>query len=69
MATLNIDVMTEGGAKFYRTVKCPVNPLFRPDLKAIERYVHEHCPLLKYEKGVQMIIDYMEIEKVYGKRV
>lgn len=69
MATLNIDVMTEFGARFYRTVKCPVNPLFRPDLKEIERYVRSRCPLLKYERGMQMVIDHSELERVYGRGV
>ena len=57
MATLNIDIMTEGGGKFYRTVRFPVSRPFRISPAALERYIYSRCPLLKYEKDVVLIFE------------
>ena len=57
MKTLSIDVMTEGGVKFYRSLRVPFNPLFKADTGAIERYIYSRCPLLKYERDVVLFID------------
>ena len=57
MAKLDIDIMTEGGRRFYRTVRYEYNPLFKIDLEDIKRFVHSRCPTLKYEKDVVLMID------------
>lgn len=67
MATLILDIMTGGGKKFYRTLKYKFNPLLKINPKAVEEYVFQHCPLLKYERGVMIIYDKVIKEKVYGK--
>lgn len=54
---VNIDVMTHGGERFYRTVRYDYNPLFRMDMKEVEDYVYRKCPTLKGEKGVVLVID------------
>ena len=66
MATLNIDVMTEGGVKFYRTVRFPVSRLFRITPAILERYIYNRCPLLKYERDVVLLIDDSELERING---
>ena len=67
MATLILDIMTGGGKKFYRTLRYSFNPLLKINPKAVEEYVFQHCPLLKYERGVMIIYDKVIKEKVYGK--
>jgi len=57
MAILIIDIMIRGGKKFYRTLRYKFNPLLKINPKAVEEYVFQHCPLLKYEKGVIIIFD------------
>ena len=54
---VNVDVMTHGGERFYRTVRYEHNPLFRMDMKEVEDYVYRKCPTLKGEKGVVLVID------------
>ena len=54
---VNIDVMTNNGDRFYRTVRYDYNPLFRMDMKEVEDYVYRKCPTLKGEKGVVLVID------------
>lgn len=67
MATIILDIMTRGGKKFYRTLRYSFNPLLKINPKAVERYVFQHCPLLKYERDVMIIYDKVLKDKVYGK--
>ena len=66
MAVLVLDIMTGGGNKFYRTLRYSFNPLLKINPKAVERFVFQHCPLLKYERDVMIIYDKVIKEKVYG---
>lgn len=54
---VNIDVMTNNGERFYRTVRYDYNHLFMMDMKDVEEFVFRKCPTLKGEKGVVLVID------------
>lgn len=57
MRKLFIDVMVQGGVKFYCSLIYDYNPLFKLDIKDIEEYVYKKRPTLKYRKDVVLIID------------
>ncbi len=58
MKKLSIDVMTMGGAKFYRSLQYPFNPLFRLDMKQVNSWIMDRLPLLKYEKNIVLFVDF-----------
>lgn len=47
---LPLDIMVEGGAKFYCTLVFLYNPLFRLTAKDLEDFVLQKCPSLKHRK-------------------
>lgn len=57
MKTLSIDVMVQGGAKFYCTLKYQYNPLFKLSPADIVRFVYEKRPTLKYRNDVRIIVN------------
>lgn len=57
MKTLSIDVMVQGGAKFYCTLKYQYNPLFKLSPDDIGRFVYEKRPTLKYRNDVRIIVN------------
>lgn len=57
MKKLYIDVMVQGGRKFYCSLIYTYNPLFKLDLDDVARFVNEKRPTLKYQKGVVLMID------------
>lgn len=57
MKKLYIDVMTQGGAKFYCSLIYMYNPLFKISLKEIEKFVNEKRPTVKYLKDVVLVLD------------
>ena len=54
---LYIDVMVQGGAKFYCSLIYTYNPLFKIDMEDIAKFVNEKRPTLKYQKDVVLMID------------
>jgi len=56
MEKIKIDVMTNKGTRFYRTLRYEYNPLFKIKYEELLKWVQKKCPLLKYEKGIQLII-------------
>lgn len=50
MEKLHLDIMVEGGARFYCHLVYLYNPLFRLTAKKLEAFVLEKCPTLKYRK-------------------
>ncbi len=62
MAKVNIDVMVNKGQRFYRTLRYEYNPLFKVNKEDLVKWVLQKCPLLKYEKGVEIIVyDHAEV--------
>lgn len=57
MKKLYIDVMVQGGAKFYCSLIYMYNPLFKIDLDDVARFVNEKRPTLKYQKDVVLVFD------------
>lgn len=57
MKKLYIDVMVQGGAKFYCSLIYMYNPLFKIDLDDVVRFVNEKRPTLKYQKDVVLVFD------------
>lgn len=64
MKNLYIDVMVQGGLKFYCSLIYTYNPLFKLDLDDVARFVNKKRPTLKYQKDVVLMID----SKAYDKR-
>ena len=58
MKKLKIDIMTLGGAKFYRTLQYLFNPIFPLETKELEKWVNWKCPLLKYERNIVLFVDF-----------
>lgn len=58
MKKLSIDIMTMGGAKFYRSLQYSFNPMFLFDIQEVYAWIMERCPLLKYEKKIVLFIDF-----------
>ena len=58
MKKLNIDIMTQGGTRFYATMKYEYNPLFKLDFDDVAASVYKKFPTLKYRNDVELIIDY-----------
>lgn len=56
MKSMRVDVMTQGGEKFYCTLWYKYEK--KIDLEALGAWVHERRPMLKYEKGVTLFLDY-----------
>ena len=56
MKKLLIDVMLMGGGKFYCQLTYKYNPLFKLDLKDVERFAYEKCPSLKNRKDVVLVM-------------
>lgn len=57
MKKLYIDVMVQGGRKFYCSLIYTYNPLFKLDLDDVARFVNEKRPTLKNQKDVVLMID------------
>jgi len=47
---VSFDVMISGGAKFYKTLRMPVNPLVPITEKLLYRYAREMLPSLENKK-------------------
>ena len=50
MEHIKLDVMVEGGARFYCTLTYEHNPLFRLRAKELEAFVLRKRPTLKYRE-------------------
>ena len=57
MKKVNVDVMVQGGVKFYCTLAYPFNPLFKLDFEDVAKFVYEKRPTLKYRQDVVILID------------
>lgn len=56
MKELKIDVMLNGGGKFYKTLRYSYNPLFRFDYDSMLDWVLEQLPSLKSRNDYELII-------------
>lgn len=54
---LHIDVMVQGGKKFYCTIPYPYNPIFKFDFEDLAKFVYEKRPTLKYRNDVVLVCD------------
>ena len=57
MKKLYIDVMINGGAKWYCSLIYTYNPLFKLDLEDVARFVNEKRPTVKYQKDIVLIME------------
>lgn len=48
--------MLMGGAKFYKTLSYPFNPLHKPTVEDIARYAANKLPSLSNRKDVKLIL-------------
>lgn len=58
MSKIDVDVMTNGGVKFFATLKYEYNPLFKLDMAEIFTWVLERRPILKYERDIWLFFDH-----------
>ena len=63
MTKLNIDVMTQGGEKFYCSLVYMFNPLFKLNIDDVIRFVYSKRPTLKYRKDVVLVLENNFIKK------
>ena len=55
MEILKIDVMKDGGGRFYKTLRYPYNPLFKVDLVQMTAWVNEQLPSIRNRKDIKII--------------
>lgn len=56
METLKIDVMKDGGGRFYKTLRYPHNPLFKVNLVQMTAWVFEQLPSIRNRKDIKLIL-------------
>ena len=56
METLKIDVMKDGGGRFYKTLRYPYNPLFKIDPVQVVAWVAEQLPSIRNRKDIKLIL-------------
>ena len=56
METLKIDVMKDGGGRFYKTLHYPYNPLFKVNLVQMTAWVFEQLPSIRNRKDIKLIL-------------
>jgi len=56
METLKIDVMKDGGGRFYKTLHYPYNPLFKIDPVQVVAWVAEQLPSIRNRKDIKLIL-------------
>ena len=56
MEILKIDVMKDGGGRFYKTLRYPFNPLFKIDSVQVVAWVAEQLPSTRGRKDIKIII-------------
>lgn len=56
MHKIKVDVMIDGGTRFYRTIIYHHCPLFKLRVKDIEDYVFSKLPTLRYRNDVQLVV-------------
>ena len=52
---LKIDVMKDGGGRFYKTLHYPFNPLFKIDPVQVVAWVAEQLPSIRGKKDIKLI--------------
>lgn len=57
MKKIKIDVMLNGGGKFYKTLLYQYNPLFKFDFEEMYKWVFEQLPSLKQRKNVELVLE------------
>lgn len=55
MEILKIDVMKDGGGRFYKTLHYPFNPLFKVDPVQVVVWVAEQLPSIRNRKDIKLI--------------
>lgn len=55
MEILKIDVMKDGGGRFYKTLHYPFNPLFKIDPVQVVAWVAEQLPSIRNRKDIKLI--------------
>ena len=63
MDILNIDVMTNNGKYFYKSLKYNYNSLFKFDLESMMSWLYESLPSLKTRDDVKLHLDFPNGEK------
>lgn len=56
MEILKIDVMKDGGGRFYKTLHYPYNPLFKVNLVQMTAWVAEQLPSIRNRKDIKLIL-------------
>ena len=56
MKKMKIDVMLNGGGKFYKTLCYMYNPLFKFDFDAMCDWVLDQLPSLRSREDVELVI-------------
>lgn len=56
MEILKIDVMKDGGGRFYKTLHYPYNPLFKVNLVQMTAWVFEQLPSIRNRKDIKLIL-------------
>lgn len=56
MKVMMIDVMINGGGKFYKTLRYMYNPLFKFDYEAMLDWVLDQLPSLRSRNDYQLVL-------------
>lgn len=56
MKQIKIDVMVNGGGKFYKTLRYRYNPLFKFDYDEMYDWVTRQLPSIKSRNDVQLVL-------------
>ena len=63
MNVVDIDIMTDNGNHFYKSVQYNYSSLFKFDLKSMMSWLYDSLPSLKTKKDVKLYLDFPTGEK------